>query len=72
MTTVNKKINSICGVFLPQSFLTQDDAFNNGNGDIFFKFDDNSIICISKNDILCKLLIENGYKTMFMQFLENK
>jgi len=72
MTTVNKKINSIQGHNLPDSFSNQNDAFQYGNGDMFFKFDDNSIICISKNDPLCNILLSNGYQTMLMQYLKNK
>lgn len=56
----------------PQSYPTQDLAFENGTGDNFFPLPDGNMICISENDPLFIELIEAGFKTLIQLFLEKK
>lgn len=63
-TEILKKAN------FPKSYSTQDQAFENGTGDNFFRLPDNSIICISENDDLFMELINHGFKTLLQEYLE--
>ena len=49
---------------LPQSYLTQAEAFEFGTGDNFFPLPDGTMICISENHELFMQLVNAGFKTL--------
>jgi len=55
---------------LPTSYLTQADAFEFGTGDRFFPLPDGTMICISENHELYMQLVNAGFKTLTMLYIE--
>ena len=55
---------------LPQSYLTQAEAFEFGTGDSIFPLPDGTMICISENHELYMQLRNAGFKTLTMLYIE--